>query len=65
MTDDGRSIRRISGNFQESQAAMSELADAIAGSAQITSKPDIICVGRDPGVGGKFSISMTTNITNL
>jgi hypothetical protein len=42
MTDEKRPIRQISGNMQEFQAAIRELADAVAGSARITGKPEVI-----------------------
>jgi hypothetical protein len=42
MTDERRPIRQISGNLQEFRAAISELTDAVAGSARITAFPEVI-----------------------
>jgi hypothetical protein len=42
MTDERRPIRQISGNLQKFQAAISELTSAVAGSARITGKPEVI-----------------------
>jgi hypothetical protein len=41
MTYEKRPIRQISGNMQEFQAAICELADAVAGSARITAYSEL------------------------
>jgi len=45
MTGEKRSIRQISGNLPEFQAAISELTDPVAASAGITRKPEVMPPG--------------------